>query len=89
MQQGNGGRMLPEVIAMKIKNKIIGKLAIIRTATNCEMPTADVCSNIQEAIDAAWATDDLSAKKAREALFPQGKPTPEEFVAVLANHAKY
>ena len=80
--------MLLEVNAMKIKNKIIGRAAIIRVATNCEASPADVRASIQRAIYTAWTADDSSAKKMREDLFPQGKPTPEEFVAVLANYAK-
>ena len=46
------------------------------------------CADIQEAINTAWASEDPSAKKMREELFLQGKPTPEAFIAVLANYAK-
>ena len=76
--------MLPEVNVMKIKNKIIGKVAITCAASRYDKTPAEVRASIQRAIEAAWASEDPSAKVMRETLFPKGKPTPEEFVAVLA-----
>lgn len=80
--------MLPEVNDMKIKNKIIGKVAITCAASRYDKTPAEVRASIQRAIEAAWASEDQAAIQLKEKLFPQGKPTPEEFIAVMANHAK-
>lgn len=50
--------------------------------------TKKVRREIQAAIDAAWDTDDLGALKLQRELFPNGKPTPEEFIVVVAAHEK-
>ena len=44
-----------------------------------------VKSDIQEAIDAAWNSKDPSVKAFQRRLFPNGKPTPEEFILVMGN----
>ena len=44
-----------------------------------------VKSDIQEAIDAAWNSKDPSVKSFQRRLFPNGKPTPEEFILVMGN----
>lgn len=46
-----------------------------------------VCADIQAAIDAAWESESVEAKGLQKRLFPNGKPTPEEFIAVMANEA--
>ena len=73
---------------MKIKNKIIGKAAVICAASHYDKTPAEVRASIQKAIEAAWASEDQASVQLREKLFPQGKPTPEEFVAVMARFAK-
>ena len=45
----------------------------------------EVEKGVQEAIDAAWS--DPAAREAQMRLFPKGKPTPAEFVAVLSREA--
>ncbi len=87
MRRANGGKIFAEVNTMSIKNRVIGKAAIIRTASRCEKAPADVRADIQEAIDAAWASEDPQTIRARAMLFPKGKPTAEEFVAVIARLA--
>ncbi|MBQ7049334.1 MAG: hypothetical protein IJN87_01785 [Firmicutes bacterium] len=44
----------------------------------------EVYKEIQVSIDDAWATDDLAAMKLQRELFPDGKPTPEQFLSVLS-----
>lgn len=41
-------------------------------------------AGIQACIDAAWESRDLECRELQQALFPSGKPTPAEFIAVLA-----
>lgn len=41
---------------------------------------------IQAAIDTAWANPDGRMLQAR--LFPKGKPSPEEFVIVIAHYLR-
>lgn len=45
----------------------------------------EIKKDIQEAIDAAWATQAPEAKARQHLLFPAGKPTPEEFLSVITN----
>lgn len=48
----------------------------------------EVREAIQAAIDEAWNTTDLTVMKLRRKMFPNGKPTPEEFILTLAAHEK-
>lgn len=73
---------------MKVKNKIRAKRAIRATARKTGTTPKQCLADMQEAIDAAWATTDPAAKAYQEQLFPAGKPTVEEFIAVLGNRAK-
>ena len=41
---------------------------------------------IQRTINAAW--NSCSGAEARQQLFPDGKPSPEEFISVIAKHIK-
>ena len=43
---------------------------------------------IQAAIDAAWDNPDPLAREKQRALFPNGKPSIEEFIRVVAMRAK-
>ena len=47
-------------------------------------PQEQLWTEIQNAIDAAWASEAPEAKTSQNELFPEGKPTPEQFIAVLA-----
>ena len=44
-----------------------------------------VYADIQAAIDAAWESESVETKELQMRLFPNGKPKPEEFIAVLAS----
>lgn len=42
----------------------------------------EVYNEIQLAIDVAWNSD--TSKEFRKMIFPNGKPTPEEFIEIIA-----
>lgn len=73
---------------MKIFDTMKGKAAIRGTADHFGETPEDVRREIQASIDAAWDTDDLDAMKLQRELFPDGKPTPEQFIAIVAKHLK-
>ena len=41
---------------------------------------------MEEAIVVAWASDDPEVKAFQNMLFPNGQPTVEEFIAVMAEY---
>lgn len=74
---------------MKFFDRLKGKAAIRGTADHFGETPEQVRADMQEAIAAAWASDDDPAAKAlREELFPDGQPSPEEFISVLAAYTK-
>lgn len=54
-----------------------------QNGTNVE----NVRSEIQACIDAAWA--DPAGREMQQLLFPDGKPTPEEFIVTVAAQARH
>ena len=40
---------------------------------------------MQAAIDTAWASEDVETRRLQDSLFPEGRPTPERFVAKIAD----
>lgn len=73
---------------MKIFDNLRGRAAIQGTADRFGQSPEDVRREIQAAIDAAWDTEDPDAMKLQEDLFPDGKPTPEQFISTVAKHLK-
>ena len=47
---------------------------------------AEIEAAIQESIDAAWENPECRALQ--NLYFPNGKPTPEEFITVMARYVK-
>lgn len=43
---------------------------------------------MQRVIDEAWHSENPDVIAFQKELFPAGKPTVEEFIAVVANHVK-
>ena len=43
---------------------------------------------MEEAIVVAWESEDPQVKAFQAKLFPNGKPTVEEFIAVMAEYVK-
>lgn len=68
---------------MKTKEEQRGRAALEATAAQNNVPISEVLSDCNKAIDAAWATSDPAAKRRQETVFPEGKPSPEIFVARL------
>lgn len=73
---------------MNIKNHLKGKKAIFLTGLEVQTPYSEVHKDIQTTIDAAWESTDPQVKLMQAKLFPNGKPTPEEFIAVMSKQIK-
>jgi len=48
----------------------------------------EVIREIQIAVDAAWDNSDPAIRTRQRTLFPNGKPSVEEFIRVIAEQAK-
>ena len=48
----------------------------------------EVIKEIQIAVDAAWDNSDPTIRARQRELFPNGKPSVEEFIRVMAEQAK-
>lgn len=60
---------------------------IERTAKRFGVSVAVLYDKMQKAIDAAWDMKDELALKRQQELFPNGKPTVEEFIAKISKNA--
>ena len=69
---------------MKINEIIRGRAAIQKVADREGKSYAEIEAAIQEAIDLAWAEPE--ARAYQNAMFPEGKPSPAEFVGRMAGH---
>ena len=41
-------------------------------------------AEIEKALDIAWASDEQETKAYQSIIFPEGKPTPEDFILKIA-----
>ncbi len=73
---------------MAIQNFLVGKGAINRAANREGMAPEILQWDIGHIIDIAWESQDPEAKVKQAELFPEGKPSPEQFVGVLTNYIK-
>jgi len=73
----------PEVINMKIRDKLKAKNVILASALHHGISYRKCRAEIAASIDEAWATADPAAKARQDQLFPNGKPTPEQFIVTL------
>lgn len=73
---------------MKIFDTMKGRAAISRTAEHYGVSNAEVRAEMQKALDAAWETTDPVAKQKQAELFPNGKPTLEQFIVALSDAVK-
>lgn len=78
--------MQPEVKSMEFCEMLKAKAVICRVAERQGKSAAEVRREMQKAIDAAWATDDPAVQQRQRELFPEGKPTVEQFMARCAAH---
>lgn len=61
--------------------------AIKKTAINNGVTEQYVRDEMQKALDAAWNTTDEKALKRQQELFPNGKPTLDEFIKKVSRMA--
>lgn len=69
---------------MKFTEKIRAKSALHKLAKKEGTTPKAIRASMQEAIDAAWATDDTTEKATQSHLFPNGKPSLEAFIARIS-----
>ena len=50
---------------------------------------AEVMRDIQEAIDEAWNNPDPAIRESQRKMFPNGKPSIEEFIKAMAKQMKW
>lgn len=60
---------------------------IKKTAKNNGVSEQHVREEMQKALDAAWNTTDEAAMKRQKELFPNGKPTLDEFIQKVSRMA--
>ena len=65
-----------------------GKHIIQKTAKELGKPEQVVREELQFLVDDYWNRDTPEARFSRACLFPHGKPSPDEYIIVLARHAK-
>lgn len=75
---------------MKLRDKIRARQTIRTTARRFGISPAQSRADMQQAIDVGWerSQNDPEAKAYWQQLFPAGKPTVEEFIAVMCNKLK-
>lgn len=73
---------------MNIFDTMKGRSVIRRTAGHFGESELQIRKDMQEALDAAWATDDPAAKELQERLFPGGKPSLEQFIVTMGRYIK-
>ena len=66
----------------KPSNELLKKIA-----TYHGVSVDEVVRDMQDTIDATWDNPDPTARKRQQELFPNGKPSIEEFIRVMAKQA--
>lgn len=67
----------------------VGAEAIRKVAEHHGKSEKVVRRELQEVIDATWTSSDPEAKLMQSRLFPNGKPTPEEFIVAVSQYVKH
>lgn len=62
------------------------KYAIKSIAEAERKSIAEIEASLQESIDRAW--ENAECRALQDQYFPNGKPTPEEFITVMARYVK-
>ena len=73
---------------MKLSDRLRAKEVIFLTARQFGVTVEEVRRNIQATIDDAWANADPEERQHQLKIFPNGKPTVEEFIIVTATLAQ-
>lgn len=66
----------------------VGAEAIRKVAEHHGKSEKVVRRELEQIIDATWASSDPEAKLMQSRLFPNGKPTPEEFIVVVCRYLR-
>jgi len=69
---------------MKLKYELLGRKAIKESAKHFGLSPGEYRKQIAETIDAAWTNPTTEQMLIQKKLFPYGKPSPEEFIIVMA-----
>lgn len=70
---------------MKILRKIKSKAAIRKTSAHFNETPENTRKEIEDVINTAWLSGDPDVQAFQQSLFPAGKPSPEEFIAVISD----
>ena len=70
---------------MRFSKALKGRAAMRRVAAAEGVSYVEMQSEIRKVIDAAWESTDPAAKARQQMLFGDRKPTPEEFIELMAN----
>lgn len=70
---------------MKLLRMIKTKAAIRKTAAHFNETPENIRREMCDVINTAWLSEDPEIKAFQNSLFPNKKPTPEEFIAVISN----
>jgi hypothetical protein len=73
---------------MRVFDIMKGKHIIQQTAEQLGKHEWVVRAELQTLVDDYWERDTPEARRSRALLFPHGKPTPEEYIIVIARYAK-
>lgn len=73
---------------MKLGDKLRAKSTIRQVAAMQGLSVDEVRRDMQLALDEAWATADPAAQQRQRELFPDGKPSLEQFIATLAGELR-
>ena len=73
---------------MRLFDIMKGKHIIQQTARELGKSEQEVRADLQFLVDDYWERDTPTAKHSRALLFPHGKPSPDEYIIVLARHTK-
>lgn len=68
---------------MKKLNTLKSKISIYKTSKLLKI-SKDMKPEMEQALDEAWNTDDPAINDLHQELFPDGRPTPEEFILAIA-----
>jgi len=73
---------------MKMLDRIKGKAAIQAAAEQFGLTPEQMYREIRACIEEAWSSNDPAVRARQNVLFPNGKPTPEQFISTLAKQIK-
>ena len=59
-----------------------------KLAAQYGVSVGEIIRDMQEAVDAAWNNPDPAIRGRQRQLFPDGKPSVEEFIRVMAEQAQ-